>query len=106
MKVLFVKRKGKNKGVTVPDHTGGVPVFLSGFGVPAALRALAPDYVQWIGDDSGQLLLPKLPSVECPGRKPPFETGMLSDGGLAPGASQTGSAKKVKRSSTCIDDLM
>lgn len=48
-------KRGARKQVIYSDF--GIPVFLSGFGVPDALRHFAPDYVNWI-DPSGNDSLP------------------------------------------------
>lgn len=105
MKVLSVKRTPKVKNAAVFHDAGGVPVFLNGFGVPAALRILAPEGVQWIDKCSGQLLSPELPAASHSRRSPSGQTGMgHSDDRRAPAAAKTSGAKKTKRPNTCMDD--
>ncbi|MCK6694278.1 MAG: hypothetical protein L6Q97_19525 [Thermoanaerobaculia bacterium] len=104
MKVLSVKRTRKVKNATALHDAGGVPVFLNGFGVPASLRALAPDGVQWIDSFSGQPLSPERPQVRHSGRNPSCKAGELSDGCPVPGMANTNGTKKTKRPNTCMDD--
>lgn len=61
----------------------GIPVFLSAFGIPDALRHFAPDYVNWIEPASNDPLPGEVASSESLPLKHTVNTGR-TDSDLAP----------------------
>ncbi len=59
------KRKA-HKPVLYSDF--GIPVFLNGFGIPASMRHLAPDYVNWVEPFGEPLLVPAVTTESFPAK--------------------------------------
>ena len=68
MKSLLARTSKRRTYKPVLYTDFGIPVFLNGFGIPASMRHLAPDYVNWIEPPEEPIPAPAVTSESFPSK--------------------------------------